>query len=112
MLEDDYTGSLADDGFDDPFEPLDDDLVDWDEEGDVDFDDDFDVLNETTVNVIDAVEGAKSLQDAAERLYVFADELLSLNALGWELMDDIVNGQGVALMVGEEEYDMDDAEGL
>jgi hypothetical protein len=94
MLEDDYTGHPLED-FDDLLGPNDADLSEWDED---DFVDDLDESGETVVNIIDAVDGSKSLQDAAERLYEYADELLSLSALGWELMDDITNGQGIALM--------------
>lgn len=105
MHEDDYTGVLEEDDFEDLLDPEDSDLIDWDED---DFDDDFEEPDETNINVIEVVEGAKSLQDIAERLYVYADELLSLAALGWELMDDITGGQGVALTVGD--VDDDDLE--
>ena len=105
MHEDDYTG-VADDDFID----ADEGMLDWQDIDDFDseFDDDFESPDETNINVIDAVEGSKSLQDAAERLYVLADELLSLSALGWELMDDMTGGQGVALMIGDcDEDDLD-----
>lgn len=108
MHEDDYTGVLDDDDFDDLFDPTEEEDLSWDELDDDGFDDGFENLDETLVNVIDTVEGAKSLQDVAERLYVLADELLSLAALGWELMDDVTNGQGVALMIGDD----DDADEL
>jgi hypothetical protein len=104
MHEDDYTGVLDDDEFKDEFDFVDDDLPDWADD-DSDFDDEFEVPEETNISVIDAVEGAKSLQDAAERLYVLADELLSLAAIGWELMDDMAEGKGVALMVGDGDID-------
>jgi hypothetical protein len=104
MPEDDYTGVLDDD-FDDYLDPTIEDDLSWDELDDEGFDDGFENPDETIVNVIDAVEGAKSLQDAAERLYVLADELLSLAAIGWELMDDMMGGHGVALMVGDDDED-------
>lgn len=111
MHEDDYTGVLDDDGFDDWLDPVDDDSsLPWEDLDDDDFEDEFGTPDETIVNVIDAVEGSKSLQDAAERLYVLADELLSLAAIGWELMDDMTGGQGVALMVGDD--DLDESESL
>lgn len=109
MHEDDYTGVLDDD-FDDYPDPTIEDDLSWDELDEDGFDDDFENPDETIVNVIDAVEGSKSLQDAAERLYVLADELLSLAAIGWELMDDMMGGQGVALMVGDD--DTDESDGL
>ena len=104
MYEDDYTGHLLDD-FDDLLDPTDEDLSEWDEDY---FEDDLEPDGETIVNVIDVVEGAKSLQDAAERLYEYADELLSLSATGWELMDNVTNGQGVALVLGDDDIVIDD----
>lgn len=98
MIEDDYTGTRFDD-FED-LEPTDEELIDWDD--DEAFEDDLEVPGETPVDVIGVVEGAKTLRDVAERLYEYADELLSLSALGCELMDDMSNGRGVALTVGED----------
>jgi hypothetical protein len=108
MHEDDYTGRLFDDDFGELAGPTDAELTEWDED---DFEDELEDEDETIINVLDAVEGAKTLQDAAERLYEYADELLSLSALGWELMNDISVGQGVALVLGEAD-DVDYAEGL
>ena len=103
MREDDYSGVLDDDDFGDELGFDDEDAVEWQDFDDIDLDldEEFEEPEETNINVVDAVEGAKSLQDAAERLYVLADELLSLAAIGWELMDDMTGGQGVALMVGD-----------
>lgn len=106
MHEDDYTGVLDDDDIDEWSDPTIEDDLTWDELDDEGFDDGFENPDETVINVVDAVEGSKSLQDAAERLYVLADELLSLAAIGWELMDDMIGGQGVALMVGEDDLDV------
>jgi hypothetical protein len=107
MHEDPYTGRLFDD-FED-LDPTEEDLTEWEDE---DFDEIPESDTETAVDVISVVEGAKTLQDIAERLYVYADELLSLAALGWELMDDIVQGEGIALLFDGEDDDIDGLDGL
>ena len=103
MREDDYTGSPIDDG---------DELsllegaglyeIDLDEEP-IAFSIDDD--NETVLHFGGVANGAKSLQEAAERLYDLADELLAMSGEGWEIVDDISNGHGTAVRFGADESD-------
>jgi hypothetical protein len=88
MPEDDYTGTpeetfsdlVIDDGF---YE------VSLDEDGDIPVDDDDEIL----LNTDEVLEGAVSLLDIATRLYDLADTLTSLSEEGWEIVDDVTNGQ-------------------
>lgn len=96
MPEDDYTGvstgepsdldELLDDGFyEESFD--DEDAIDDDE-------------NEIYLNVIEAVNGSKSLLETASRLYDLADELSELSENGWEIVDDVLNGHATAVRFG------------
>lgn len=97
MHEDPYTGSIIDDG-DEVTNLIDDDIL---SEFNIDDEDFVDALDgedgETVVNIQNAADGARSLQEVAERLYAMADELLDLSADGWEILDDISDGHGVAI---------------
>ena len=93
MREDPYTGSTIDDGNELAeitdlltFEIDDDDLDIYGEED-----------NEQVIHVGSAANGAKTLRDAAEMLYDYAEELLVLSNEGWEIVDDISNGHGTAV---------------
>lgn len=104
MHEDDYTGSPIEDG--DEFSRLEEDLVGVYE---VDLDEDplsFDADDsEMVLHVGGVADGAKSLQEAAEKLYDLADEMLAMSAEGWEFVDDVVGGYGTAVR-----FESDDAE--
>ncbi len=98
MPEDDYTGvstgelsneGLLEDGF---YE------VSLDDDDDEVFSDDEDELQ---LNLIDAVNGAKSLLEVASRLYDLADELSELSESGWEIVDDVLNGCATAVQFGD-----------
>lgn len=109
-MRDDYTGVPLD--FDDYGEPTDDDIVgldEWLENDGVDFDeydDDYGIVNETVIRSGPVTDDARSLKEVAERLYDLADELLSMFDEGWELVDVIENGQGIAIKLnGEDEND-------
>jgi hypothetical protein len=103
MRENDYTGHLIDTDDDDAFLPADAELFDWEA--------DEDALppeiaygggDEEIIHVASAADGAKTLQEAAKMLYDFADELLELSASGWEILDDITNGHGVAVSLSDD----------
>lgn len=101
--EDDYTGAPIDDG---------DQLSLLEEIGVFEIDPGVEVLtfgvddeNETVLHFGDAANGARSLAEVAERLYDLADELLELSADGWEIVDDVVNGHGVAVRFETDETD-------
>lgn len=109
MRENDYTGSPVEDG---------DELSDIENLGLYEFDADdipdalsADEDNETLIHVGSAANGAKTLQEAAEMLYDFADELLALSADNWEIVDDIANGHGTAVrfdVEGDADLGLDD----
>ncbi len=100
MREDDYTGTPIDDG-DEIAELLADDVL---SEFDAEYSESFgEDESEMIVDLRAAAEGAKSLREIAELLYDLADELLALSADGWEILDDITNGHGVAVRFDEEE---------
>lgn len=107
MPENDYTGSPIEvDGQLALLEGLDYHEFDVDGDDDVLYAEDE---NETLIHVGGAANGAKSLQEAAERLYDFADELLTLSNEGWEIVDDISNGHGTAVRFDvDEDEDLDD----
>ena len=97
MHEDDYTGSQIED--DDELA-----LIEGTLGGvfDIDIDDDASIYvgddeNETVIDVRTVANGSKSLQEIAERLYDLADELLELAGEGWEILDDVTHGQGIAV---------------
>ena len=91
--ENDYTGVSTDE--DGPV--LDLDLL-YDQDADT-----YDVIierddeNEVVLSVAEAVDGAGTLHEAAERLYAFADELLELSSGNWEIVDDFRNGTATAV---------------
>ena len=91
MPENDYTGVSTDE--DGPV--LDLDLL-YDQDADLPDDDPADE-NEVVLRVAEAVDGAGTLQEAAERLYGFADELLELSSENWEIVDDFRNGTATAV---------------
>lgn len=102
MREDDYTGSLIDS--DDPTDAL---LQELEDAGLHELDDDEyrtliygDDDDEVVLNITSAADGAKSLREAAEMLYDFADELAAMSAEGWEIVDDITNGHATAVRFG------------
>jgi hypothetical protein len=104
MHEDDYTGSRIDD--DDELSLIEDTLSVID----VDLGDDLTIYaseddNETDIYIRSVADGAGSLQEIAERLYDLADELLELSGEGWEIIDDIANGHGVAVKFDVDESD-------
>lgn len=91
-------------------EPSEEDLLgmdDWLENGDVDFDGEDDLPGEMVIRVNDIVDGSTDLQEVSERLYDYADELLSLAGSGWDLIEVMSNGQGVAIMLDDEKSDDD-----
>lgn len=102
VREDDYTGHIIDE-FDTMLEPTDEVLFEWDEDDEIGFDDDYDITNETIIRISDVVDGVKTLQEVAERLYDYADELLSMATLGWELVDNMSGDQGVAILFDDVE---------
>lgn len=100
MPEDDYTGSpIGDDDSD--FVAADEDLYEFDPDDEA-LADEFAALaeHEQLIQVGSAADGAKSLREAAERLYDFADDLISMSEEGWEIVDDIQNGHGTAVQFG------------
>lgn len=108
MREDDYTGSPIDD--DDELSQIENILtfeIDSDEDI-MSYDDDE---NEQIIHVGGAANGATTLREAAEMLYDFAEELLTLSGEGWEIVDDIANGHGTAVRFdidGDDESGPDD----
>ena len=102
MSEDDYTGKLFDD--DDLLSHLGEGLVGVHE---LDPDELFftgeEVGDDMVITVSAVADGATSFQDAAERLYDLADELLAFAAEGWEIIDEIANGQGAVVRFDVEE---------
>lgn len=100
MREDPYTGAPIDDG-DEIAALLDADIL-----SEFDVDDEFDTLgdeNEMELNVCGVADGVRSLRDAADLLYELADEFLALAADGWEILDDITDGRGVAVRLDPDE---------
>lgn len=93
MREDDYTGVPIED---------DDEILDLEINGlfevgleeTVIYDDDE---NEMVIHLEGAADGAKSLEEAAQMLYDFADGLVIMSQDGWEIIDDIANGHGIAV---------------
>lgn len=103
MREDDYTGVQIEDQ---------DQLSMFAEHGLYEFDPDAEEDaswmpglddGETIIQVSTAVEGARTLREAAERLYDFADELLELAGEGWEILDIISGGHGTAVRISTDE---------
>lgn len=103
MHEDDYTGSLLGDD-DDEFLAADTELFDWEADDDaLDPEFSYGASGEEHVNVLTAADGAKTLKEVAEMLYDFADELLELSAAGFELIDDIKSGHGIAVALSDDD---------
>jgi hypothetical protein len=103
MREDDYTGKpLGDDDLDllaadiDLFEFDPDDELFVDEVGDF-------AENEQVIHFGEAANGAKTIREAAEKLYEFADELFTMSEEGWEIVDDVANGHGTAVRFDNDE---------
>lgn len=98
MRENDYTGSPIDEDDDSGFLAADVDLYEFDPDDEV-LADEFAALdeNEQDIHITSAADGAKTLRETAEKLYDFADELIALVEEGWEIVDDIANGHGVAV---------------
>ncbi len=105
MREDDYTGSLLDD--DDPaLVSADVDLYEFDADDDAAAEAfAAAAADEQTLHFGGAANGAKSLADAAQLLYDFADNLVELIAEGYELVDDVANGHGTAVQFETDDQD-------
>lgn len=102
MREDAYTSSKIDDDY---LSLIEDTIVD---EFDADLEEDVlayivDDENKMIIHVGGAADGSKSLREAAELLYEFADELLSLSGEGWEIVDGIKDGCGTAVRFDADE---------
>lgn len=97
MVEDDYTGSPVGDD-DSAFLAADADLYEFDP-ADETLADEFAALAEHEQLIVfgSVADGAKSLQEAAGRLYDFADDLIVMSEEGWEIVDDITAGHGTAV---------------
>ncbi len=105
MREDDYTGNpLGDDDIELPAADI--DLYEFDPDDEA-LANEFAALAEyeQIISIGDVADGAKSLREVAELLYDYADELLELSGEGWEIVDDILNGQGTAVRFNVEEQD-------
>lgn len=105
MRENDYTGAPLDEDDDSAFLAADIDLYEFD--ADDPLLEEFGSMadNEQVIHFGEVANGAKSLRDAAERMYDFADELIALSEEGWELVDDVANSHGTAVQfeLGEED---------
>jgi hypothetical protein len=97
MREDDWTGSLIDDE-DEALLAADVDLYEFDADDEA-LADEYALLgeHEQVINFAEAANGAKSLREAAEKLYDLADEMIALAEDGWDIVDDIAHGQGTAV---------------
>lgn len=107
MREDPYTGSPLGDDDDLDLLAADVDLLyefDPDDEALINEYDDL-ADNEQVIHFGEIANGAKTLQDAASRLYDFADELFAMSEDGWEIVDDVTNCHATAVRFGVEDED-------
>lgn len=106
MREDDWTGSPLDEDDDSAFLAADADLYEFDVDDALA--DEFAALaeNEQVIHFGEIANGAKTLREAAEKLYDFADDLFAMSEEGWEFVDDVTNGHGTAVRFGVEEEDV------
>lgn len=98
MPENDYTGSPLDDDDDSAFLAADVDLYEFDPD-EAELADELMALaeNEQMLHFGEVANGAKSLREAAEKLYDFADDLITMSEEGWEIVDDVANGHATAV---------------
>lgn len=101
MRENDYTGKPLGDDDDLDLLAADIDLYEFDPDDEIFADEFGDVVeNEQVIHFGEAANGAKTLREAAEKLYDFADELFAMADEGWEIVDDVSNGHGTAVIFG------------
>lgn len=101
--EDPYTGSPLDDDDDSEFLAADADLYEFDVlDGDIV--DEF-ATDEQVIHFGEIANGAKTLREAAERLYDFADDLIAMSEEGWEVVDDVTLGHATAVQFGIDDGD-------
>lgn len=102
MHEDDYTGAPIEDGSDDLSHLVEIDLENYEMDEDETMTADE---NETVIYIGGAANGARSLEEAAEKLYRLADDMMIMSGEGWDLVDDVSNGYGTAVLFGEDGLD-------
>lgn len=102
--EDDWTGSPLDEDDDSEFLPADADLYEFDVLDDID---ESLMLadSEQVIHFGEIANGSKSLREAAEKLYDFADDLIAMSEEGWEIVDDVTLGHATAVQFGLDDED-------
>lgn len=93
MNEDPYTGAPLEDPAD-LAELLDEGFYEenWEDEN-------FSAVidDEILFDVVENINGSASLLEIASRLHDLADELLELSENGWEIVDDVIDGQATII---------------
>jgi hypothetical protein len=105
--ENDYTGSPVEDD-DSAFLAAGDDLYEFSPDDEALADEYADLMDgEQVIHFGEVANGAKSLREAAQMLYDFADDLTAMSEEGWEIVDDVTNGHGTAVRFGLDDEDSD-----